>query len=599
MKKLNLIYLILGVIFFLNFSGCGGGGGSADSSSATGALGASSNINTNGGVVEVKNPNSRIYGTRVDIPPGALNIDTLITIEEAQVHPETPIPLSLAPAGLKISFQPDGIKFNKPIYITIPYLDDNDDGIVDGTNTSENEIYALSFDDESKQWLYVLKVSQNTQDKNITIISDHFCTYTSAVEKASIFGNSGAVIFTIDGLEFKKVLNSELFGIPNETYTDHRPSYLKDALINNFDLALVDRDVYSYGCDPELSGCDTNSSWYGDSELTPQLIHGSDKLNKSLKKMLESEYYKSKSILQPNSTAVKKNFVLITHSWGTVLGYLGLEYCQRNYKSELDVEPDLVITLSTPIGSIFNNISSPGCAKFFGLINASDVAIKINEYTIDKVNQTHLYSSAYNNKPRFKRWVNYYSEGDIISGPIKTLLSDAEDNNFNIKLLCPNYRTTRENHAISSLSDKIWGEELSVDDINNIATPFRNEIENILKSYIQYNINGSWSISQTALNTCSDNYFFETGVYHPYDVSDSVNNIKITDPDGNVYTGRRNINKITWSYLSNYAYKGVFWSVSVDFIITSNTEAFGKATATWGDGNKSCYSIAEIKAQKN
>jgi hypothetical protein len=81
-------------------------------------------------------------------------------------------------------------------------------------------------------------------------------------------------------------------------------------------------------------------------------------------------------------------------------------------------------------------------------------------------------------------WINYYSSGDIISGPINGLIHAAEDRTFHDDNLLTNYSTTKQDHGISSLSEDYWSQYLDSSQISNVAEPFRIEIENILISYL-------------------------------------------------------------------------------------------------------------------
>lgn len=474
MKRPALFFSLLGLIFLLAFSGCGSGGGNSEAP-PPGNIQASATIGANGGTVVVLDPNSPVYGTKIVIPPGALNKDTIITVSLPSAEPQMPLPGSLVSAGLDISFQPNNLHFIRPIVITIPYDDADADGLIDGTNLPENGVYALTFNEDSGQWLYALKISQDKADKTINLITDHFSIYTPAVDAQMMVETFKASIFTIDGLSFSKIFP----GYSDKANEEFRPSYLKKALINQFNLGLVDGDIYSYSCDVNLGSCGTDESWSGDPDLTPQLIHGSEKIKASVRKMLRSEYNKAKS--------AGRNFVLVTHSWGTVLGFLGLQYCQSEFDPRYNVVPDLVISLSSPLGTSYRdfNLSDPFFPPLLSPV-VSTMRSVVDEYTAATIDITHAYSSAYYGSPKFQTWINYYSFGDIISGPINDLMNAVEDRKFHEENLLTDYSTTTQDHGISSLDEDYWSQYLDSDQITNIAEPFRIEIENILKSYTSF-----------------------------------------------------------------------------------------------------------------
>lgn len=459
------------LVFAVIVSGCGNSG---DRSASTPVenIQASSTIGISGGTVLVADPNSPIHGTRVDIPPGAVSEDTTISIALPSAAAGRPLPGSLLSAGLQISFQPKDLQFSRPVSITIPYNDDNDDGLVDGTASPETGVYALAFDEEAGLWLYALKMSQDPSDKTMELLTDSFAIYAPAVDGANTVATSKVSIFTIDGLSFSKIFP----GYSDRAHEEFRPSYLKKALRHQFDVGLEDRDVHSYGCDPDLEGCDPDASWSGDPDLTPQLIHGSDTIKTSLKKILRSEYNRAKS--------ANKHFMMVAHSWGTVLGYLALQYCQNEFDPRYDVVPDLVITLSSPMGTSYRSLNLPD--PFFPPLLAPVVAVMmavVDEYTAAMIDLAHAYSDAYRSAPKFKSWINYHSSGDIISGPVGNLIEEAEDRSFHQANSLTTYSTTTQDHGISSLDEDTWNEYLDSDQINTIAEPFRNEIEDILKVY--------------------------------------------------------------------------------------------------------------------
>ncbi len=88
-----------------------------------------------GATIIVPEP-SPIAGTMIDIPPGALSEETLITISHTKVR----IGLAASTTGNCVDFGPDGIVFNEDVTITQFYDDIDDNGIVDGTDVAEEKL---------------------------------------------------------------------------------------------------------------------------------------------------------------------------------------------------------------------------------------------------------------------------------------------------------------------------------------------------------------------------------------------------------------------------------------------------------------------------
>ncbi len=73
-----------------------------------------------GGEVGVIDPDSSILGAGVLIPPGALNVDTRISVTSTSLI-DPPSPVTQQPAGPAIEFGPDGLEFGQPAEVTVPF----------------------------------------------------------------------------------------------------------------------------------------------------------------------------------------------------------------------------------------------------------------------------------------------------------------------------------------------------------------------------------------------------------------------------------------------------------------------------------------------
>jgi hypothetical protein len=106
-------------------------------------------IGTDGGTIEVLDQESLMYGVKVEIPQGAVSSETLITISDGTDtnDPQSDTP-DISDAFFRIDLGPSGTKFNKPVIISIQYIDLDSDGIVDGTTFDEEKIYAFISNDQ-------------------------------------------------------------------------------------------------------------------------------------------------------------------------------------------------------------------------------------------------------------------------------------------------------------------------------------------------------------------------------------------------------------------------------------------------------------------
>ncbi|RKY44130.1 MAG: hypothetical protein DRP81_05995 [Candidatus Omnitrophota bacterium] len=119
-------------------------------------------IGPEGGVIEVTDPASPLYGIKVEIPAGALEQETAITIGQAIAAPS--LPPELTPLSPVVTFQPEGLYFNLPVKITIPY---------DGSNVDENTLILPFKWAESEQYWYTACVS-DINEGSIEIATSHF-----------------------------------------------------------------------------------------------------------------------------------------------------------------------------------------------------------------------------------------------------------------------------------------------------------------------------------------------------------------------------------------------------------------------------------------
>jgi len=137
--------------------------------------GAAETLGSDGGLVEVVNPDNPLFGVTIEVPPEALVENKIITIELGEKEAPAPDDFNV---GKFINFSPDGIIFNKPVRISIPYDDNDNDGFVDGTSIEETALSVYTFSEKSKTWQKVPVVDQDTFLNILYIETLHFSQYT-------------------------------------------------------------------------------------------------------------------------------------------------------------------------------------------------------------------------------------------------------------------------------------------------------------------------------------------------------------------------------------------------------------------------------------
>lgn len=145
-----------------------------------------SEIGTEGGIVDVIDPESPIYGIQIEVPDNALNVSKIISA--GVVDSPRELPGDSERIGECIELGPDGTNFYEPISISIPYLDDDDDGIIDNTNFSEYDVSIKYFNENFRQW-EALSISQIDGENNIVYAeTNHFTTIANSA--GDDYGNS-------------------------------------------------------------------------------------------------------------------------------------------------------------------------------------------------------------------------------------------------------------------------------------------------------------------------------------------------------------------------------------------------------------------------
>lgn len=133
-------------------------------------------IGTGGGTLEVQDPDSPLNGIAVEIPAEALEESKNITI--SLLNKQLSIPDNYLTIREHVNFGPDETSFNQPVTLTLTYPDQDNDGIVDGTNFSEIYLGAWYHNETTQEWEKLIIENHDTEENTIQIKVNHFSIYS-------------------------------------------------------------------------------------------------------------------------------------------------------------------------------------------------------------------------------------------------------------------------------------------------------------------------------------------------------------------------------------------------------------------------------------
>ena len=164
-------------------------------------------IGPEGGVVEVTDTDTPIFGAAVHAGPNTIPELLLLTITEGETA--SPLPIDMEPAGPCVNLGPEGIEFRVPVIVTIPV-----------TSDSKEQTQSLGiayFNAGSQTWQLVPSLGYATEEKRLIFMTDHFSEYRPV--KYTTEGDTFGVEFDIrkDSMAFDNVLDPSI-GCPS--YSD-------------------------------------------------------------------------------------------------------------------------------------------------------------------------------------------------------------------------------------------------------------------------------------------------------------------------------------------------------------------------------------------
>ncbi len=432
-------------------------------------------IDSQGGVLEVTDIESNLYGSKLEVPAGVLTENDLVRMNICDAPPTLPEGLREASKFIQLEIGSSNntlthnnisvLGSSNEMTLTLGYNDIDNDGLIDHTGVDETQLRIGLYDNKLQSWTYAPIIQQNTTTNTVQI--------KLSLEQArnSIIGgfyiplasDSQLYIYVIEGLSFDILFNLNLEGFwKTESDFPIRGEYLKSSILEmGIELSgneLKEVDVERF-------------CWSGDFTNTPEVIS-------KLKTELRLAY--GEAIIRG------KKFVVVTHSWGTVLGLLALEYNQ-------DVKPDMIITLSSPIGS--HHVTEYNSQMFWSEIPVSLVQDSIELGVQHQVQDTYTFLGTPSKQgiSGFGRWTNYWHDCDIFSGPLDsdiirwwngyltTTNGIFEDKEISLSIdPLPKDQTrtgekTKKYHALTSLNQGYWMKYCP--DMLAAAGAFREEVK--------------------------------------------------------------------------------------------------------------------------
>jgi len=130
-------------------------------------------IGPGGGNISITDSSDPLFGVSLQVPAGALSQNVLISISEDQSAPMIP---RAGYQGMTVAFAPDGLQFQAPATLNLPYPDANNDGVVDGTSVKEQFLQTRILNQQLGAYVYVPS-SVDSLRKHVVLQVQHFTAW--------------------------------------------------------------------------------------------------------------------------------------------------------------------------------------------------------------------------------------------------------------------------------------------------------------------------------------------------------------------------------------------------------------------------------------
>lgn len=149
-------------------------------------------IGSIGDTIEVTDPNDALCGVFCEVPPGALDTDTTITIDK--IDDPFAFPLGIQQVGNVLDFGPDGLSFDPNTKVTI--------GLPYPSSINPDRLIPLKYNSSISEWeeINIKEWSLDKEKKRVLIEISNFSIYALGQTqpiKESNGGNGGCFISTM------------------------------------------------------------------------------------------------------------------------------------------------------------------------------------------------------------------------------------------------------------------------------------------------------------------------------------------------------------------------------------------------------------------
>ena len=122
-------------------------------------------VSKNGGIIEVNNSNSSIYGTKVTIPDGFSENQVLLTITEGDINISLPNEDQVISEPIKITASQE---LEKSLLVEIPIKEQI---------SEEDELYITYYDEDNEEWGKIPILNVNIEKNTISFITLHLTVF--------------------------------------------------------------------------------------------------------------------------------------------------------------------------------------------------------------------------------------------------------------------------------------------------------------------------------------------------------------------------------------------------------------------------------------
>lgn len=172
--KRNLLFPCLLIVFF---SACTEENpGQVNPSDSSPPYAATKTMGKEGGTLTVDNPQSTIFKAAVSIPRDQFSHPTTLTLQPGSLP--APLPPALQAAGTAVNFGPDGLLFDPPALLTLPYHS----FLANGSPTPDLTVQVRYFDPIAGQWVPMDVRKRDRENKTLSFESRHFSVYIAATD---------------------------------------------------------------------------------------------------------------------------------------------------------------------------------------------------------------------------------------------------------------------------------------------------------------------------------------------------------------------------------------------------------------------------------